>query len=211
MKIYLASDMHIGFEGSNYSAIMEFFELVQNDATELILLGDIFELWTNTYDNSTNKEPYKSAYDSLMKTSSRVPTTIVCGNHDYNLRKFIRNPNIRIEDRFTRGKCRFMHGWEFDATQVTAFPFFETIMEVFPSIYQKYFYKPQEDRKLALSQNDITNAVAKEYAQKREFKYLFYGHTHEPSIDGSLVNCGDFVEHATFVIIKDDGVELWKI
>jgi UDP-2,3-diacylglucosamine pyrophosphatase LpxH len=101
-----------------------------------------------------------------------------------------------------------MHGWEFDAMQVTTFPFFETIMEIFPSIYQKYFYKP---RMLKLDQNDITNTIAREYVQKKGFKYLFYGHTHEPGIRDNLINCGDMVEHATYIIISDDGVELWRI
>lgn len=211
MKLYLASDMHIGLEDSNYPAIMEFFELVRGDADELILLGDILDLWTNTFNNITSQEPYKSAYNSLMLTVSKVPTTIVCGNHDYDLRKYIRNPNVIIEDRFTRGDCRFMHGWEFDAMQVAAFPFFETIMEVFPAIYQRYFYKPKPDNALALSQDDIINSIAKEYAQKKGFQHIIFGHTHKPMIESPLINCGDMVQHSSYVVMENGVATLWYL
>ena len=164
MKSYFASDMHIGLEDSNYDAIMQFFELVRKDADELILLGDTLELWTNTFDNITTQEPYKSAYEALIKTAKEVPTIIVCGNHDYKLKEFIKDPAIIIKNRFERNKCKFLHGWEFDAMQQVAHPYFELIMEVFPYIYQKFFYKPPVGYKLSLDQNDVINTVAREYA-----------------------------------------------
>jgi len=211
MKIYLASDMHIGYEDSNYSAIMDFLELVRVDADELILLGDTLDLWTNKIENITSQEPYKAAYDKLMKVSSVVPTTMVCGNHDYKLKKYIRNPNITIEKRFTRGTCRFMHGWEFDAMQVAASPLFECIMECFPYIYQKFFYKPNSKYKLSIDGNRIINNTAREYAKKKGFSHILYGHTHLPMIDKELINCGDMIEHSTYIILRDGVAELWDI
>ena len=210
MKIYLASDMHIGIDDSNYPAILDFFKLVQSDGDELILLGDTFDLWLNSFNNITTREPYKAAYDALMKTSSRVPTTMVCGNHDYDLRNHLRNPNIKIEDRFTRGTCRYMHGWELDALQVTASSAYVFMLELFPYFYQKYIYKPR-DQRYGLTHNDITNAFAKKYVKDKGFSYILYGHTHEPMIEGPLLNCGDFVEHASFITITEGVAELWNI
>jgi UDP-2,3-diacylglucosamine pyrophosphatase LpxH len=45
MKIYCASDFHIGYKNSNYTKIKEFFELVIENADELVLCGDVFDLW----------------------------------------------------------------------------------------------------------------------------------------------------------------------
>jgi len=50
MKIYCASDMHIGYERTNYPKIEEFFNIAREDADELILCGDIFDLWRYPYD-----------------------------------------------------------------------------------------------------------------------------------------------------------------
>ena len=211
MKSYFASDMHIGLEDSNYPAIMEFFELVRADGDELILLGDTLDLWTNTFDNITTKEPYKSAYESLIKTAASVQTIMVCGNHDYKLKKFVKDPNIIIKNRFDRNKCKFLHGWEFDALQQVAHPYFELIMEVFPYIYQKYFYKPPVGYALELDQNSMINNIAGEYALKKGYSHIIFGHTHEPMIQGSLLNCGDFVTHASYIIVKDGIAELWDL
>lgn len=211
MKSYFASDMHIGLEDSNYPAIMEFFELVRADGDELILLGDTLDLWTNTFDNITTKEPYKSAYESLIKTAASVQTIMVCGNHDYKLKKFVKDPNIIIKNRFDRNKCKFLHGWEFDALQQVAHPYFELIMEVFPYIYQKYFYKPPVGYALELDQNSMINNIAREYALKKGYSHIIFGHTHEPMIQGSLLNCGDFVTHASYIIVKDGIAELWDL
>jgi hypothetical protein len=45
MKIYCASDLHIGYENANYPKIEEFFDIVKDNADELILCGDVFDLW----------------------------------------------------------------------------------------------------------------------------------------------------------------------
>lgn len=213
MKTYLGSDFHIGLESANYPAIMEFFDLVQSDGNELILIGDTLELWTNNITNIETVQPYKAAYDALMKTISRVPTTLVCGNHDYNLKKIIRNPNIRIEDRFTRGTCRFMHGWEFDVMQLPASPLYSFILQCFPYIYQKFLYKPPVEGvySLSLDPNNLTEEIARKYCERNKFKYLFFGHTHEPMIDKTLINCGDMCEHASYITITNGLVELWNI
>lgn len=208
MKTYIASDMHIGYEESNYPAIMKFFDLVKNDADELILLGDTLDLWTNTIDNITSQEPYKSAYDALMEVSSTVPTIIVCGNHDYKLKKKIRNPNITVTNRFMRGTCKFMHGWEFDAMQKFASPLFECIMEFFPYIYQKYFYKPYTKYILGVDGNILINITARDYAKKKGYTRIYYGHTHLPMIEGVLYNCGDMISHTSYIVLEDGNAEL---
>jgi UDP-2,3-diacylglucosamine pyrophosphatase LpxH len=213
MKTYLASDMHIGLEDSNYPAIMDFFELVRHDGDELILLGDTLELWLNTITNIETLQPYKAAFDSLMKTVSVVPTTMVCGNHDFNLRKVIRNPNIRIEDRFTRGKYRFMHGWELDVMQLPASPLYGFILQCFPYLYQRFLYKPPAPDKytLSLDPNDLIETIARKYADKEGYSYVMFGHTHQPMIEGKLINPGDMVEHSSYITITDGSAELWHL
>lgn len=54
MKIYCASDMHIGYEYSNHLKIKEFFNIVKENADGLILCGDTFDLWRYPYHKILN-------------------------------------------------------------------------------------------------------------------------------------------------------------
>lgn len=86
MKIYFASDFHIGYKG-NYPKIKEFFELVTENADELVLCGDVFDLWRCPVDLIKTQEPMKSTYEALIATAKEVPTTIIWGNHDISCGK----------------------------------------------------------------------------------------------------------------------------
>jgi UDP-2,3-diacylglucosamine pyrophosphatase LpxH len=205
MKTLIMSDSHIGLPESNYPAVMDFFDLAQDRADELILLGDIFETWLNTWENITTQQPYKEAYEKLIETSRTVPVTITTGNHDYDLKRHIKNPNIIINDGFTRDNIRFEHGWKLDVLQLAASPLYEWILTHCPYLYQRYFYHPQ---KLKLSQNDLINDRARDDVEKQGYKMLVYGHLHTPFIDGKLVNCGDFVKHTSYIVIENENPKL---
>jgi UDP-2,3-diacylglucosamine pyrophosphatase LpxH len=202
MKTYVFSDSHFGNEYSDYDSILKFFDLVQKDADELIGLGDIFDLWTNDFENISTQQPYKEAYEQLIETSRTVRTELVAGNHDYNIKKYIKNPNIIITPRFTRDNVHFCHGYEMDVLQLAAYPYYGWILLYCPYLYQKYFYHP---KKLMYSQNDLINDIAREYAEKRGYKRIIYGHTHLPMIseDELLINPGDFVKHASYVVLDE--------
>jgi UDP-2,3-diacylglucosamine pyrophosphatase LpxH len=122
MKIYCASDLHIGYEFANYPKILTFLELVQKDADQLILCGDIFDLWVNEFDVIKTQEPMKSCFNALVETSKRVPTIIIWGNHDYNLAS--KTNLFIVSDSFLKEGVFFSHGWRFDLEQRLGYPFY---------------------------------------------------------------------------------------
>jgi hypothetical protein len=78
----------------------------------------------------------------------------------------------------------------------------------FPSIYQLFFKKPSQ----LLSPNDepypLSIAIhneAEQYALNYNLNYLVMGHTHIPVIQNHIIDCGDFVDSASYVIL-DNGV-----
>lgn len=73
MKIYCASDLHIGYEQANHQKIEEFFNIVKENADELILCGDVFDLWRCPFD--IIKKERRSTYKALISVSKEVPTT----------------------------------------------------------------------------------------------------------------------------------------
>lgn len=211
MRIYIASDMHIGSEDSNYPAILEFLDRVKVDADELILLGDTLELWTNTMQNITTQEPYKTAYDAIMDIGSTIPVTMLCGNHDYNLKGKVSNKKIKVRKHLVRDKCLFTHGWEFDAAQVVASPLFLYILTYVPYIYQKYIHKPENKYTLFQDGNKRIDRAARDLAKKKGYEHIFFGHTHVPKIDGPLINCGDMVRNASYIVITQGVAVLYDL
>jgi UDP-2,3-diacylglucosamine pyrophosphatase LpxH len=213
MKLYCASDLHIGYENSNHQKIKQFFNIVRENADELILCGDVFDLWRYPYDKMIGKQ--KSDFEDIMsdlkKTAAKVPTTIIPGNHDYDLLKLWKNYHeyhVSIADPFEKEKIYFCHGWNFDVMQRFGSFAYGWLVLAFPSIYQRFFKKPSE----MLLRNDVespetiaTHNEANQYALKNQLKYVVMGHTHIPVIQDRIIDCGDFVDSTSYVIL-DSGV-----
>lgn len=210
MKTYIASDLHIGYERSNYSKIKEFFKLVKKDADRLILCGDIFDLWRCSPDIIKGCEPFKSTYKLLLDVGSKIPTTIIFGNHDYNLYKKLDMGWIDIKDDFIENNIFFCHGWRFDLQQRKASKYYYWIVQYFPYLYQLFFKTPlkiikKEDQ--IYNNSKIYDKVNK-FRIKYLYKYIVMGHTHNPMINNRIVDCGDFIDSCSYVIMDDDEITL---
>ena len=66
---------------------------------------------------------------------------------------------------------------------------------IFPSIYQRYFKKPSQ----LLLPNDEPHS---------NLNNVVMGHTHIPVIQDHIIDCGDFVDSASYVILNDGVPEL---
>ena len=204
MKIYCASDFHIGYENSNYPKMKEFFELVKENADELILCGDILDLWRCPIETIQSEEPMKSTYEALLLMTEKVPTTIIWGNHDYKLWKKVSIP-VRVTDSFVSNNIYYCHGWRFDLQQRLGSWLYGWLVNKFPYLYQKFFKGPFE-LKIKGQEYELRNRriheKAREFVKKEGLDYLIMGHTHEPSdSDGKLFDCGDTNDNHTYVFI----------
>jgi len=149
----------------------------------------------------------RSCYHELVELAYKVPTTLIWGNHDFNLKHELIIPDvIPVSDRFTKDNIHYCHGWRFDAQQRFAYPLYHCITELCPKLYHKYYrFKndincdPNEDSECWLK---ILNE-ARKLVDKKKFRLLVMGHTHTPHIDDKVANCGDMVEHSSYVIIED--------
>jgi|LGVF01.1.fsa_nt_gb UDP-2,3-diacylglucosamine pyrophosphatase LpxH len=213
MKIYCASDFHIGYEHANYSKMKEFFELVKENADELILCGDILDLWRCPIEKIRNTEPLKSTYEALLSTALEVPTTIIWGNHDYQLWKKVRIP-IRVTDHFVSNNIYYCHGWRFDLKQRAGQWLYRGLVNQFPYLYQKFFKHPFEiktevERYKLLSR--MTHQIARDFIETNKVDYLIMGHTHDPLEDDKLFDCGDMMDSLSYVIVDNGKPKLEKM
>ena len=212
MKIYCASDFHIGYNNTNYSKIQEFLELVKEDADELVLCGDIFDLWRCPVDRILNRDPMRTTYEALLSTIKDIPTTIIWGNHDYKLWKKMALP-VKVTDSFFSKNIYFCHGWQFDIRQKVGHVFYGSIVRI-PRLCKKILNAPFELKIMEIEHRrhgKKTHEKAQEFLEKQSFKYLIMGHTHVPIADGRLFDCGDMIDYFTYVVIKNGKPTLEKL
>ncbi|UCB57143.1 MAG: UDP-2,3-diacylglucosamine diphosphatase [Candidatus Omnitrophota bacterium] len=85
MKIFI-SDLHLG-DGSRTDdfhrdrEFLEFLEFVEEKAQELIILGDLFELWQADLDRALFR--HGEIVNKLLSLRNKLKITYVIGNHDY--------------------------------------------------------------------------------------------------------------------------------
>jgi len=212
MKIYCASDFHIGFNNTNYPKIQEFLELVKKDADELVLCGDIFDLWRCPVDRILNRDPMKTAYETLLSTIKDIPTTIIWGNHDYNLWKKMALP-VKVTDSFFSNNIYFCHGWEFDIRQKVGQVFYGSIVRS-PRLCKTIFKAPFKLKIMEIEHrrhSKKTHEKAQEFIKNQGFNYMIMGHTHVPISEDRLFDCGDMIDHFTYVVIKNGKPTLKKL
>lgn len=216
MKTFCASDLHLGYEHTNYDKVCKFLDLAESKSDELILCGDTFDLWRYPIAkiDKTTMVGFKEALNSLKEASNEISVKIIVGNHDYNLDKIWnkntrKDYNIEITDNIKdyQRNIYFTHGWEFDVFQRFGSFAYGWLVTEFPYIYQKWFKKPFQ---MGLTKNDSPYVTsiwihneAEKYAVKHNLKYVIMGHTHIPTILNHVIDCGDFIDSCSYIIIEN--------
>ncbi len=119
MKIFI-SDLHLG-DGSRTDdfsrdqQFLFFLEFIKSEAKELIILGDLFELWQADLDKVVFK--HSQVINKLLFLRNKIKVTYVIGNHDYL--PFIKYANsglgIVTEYRDSKSGIIAEHGYRYDA------------------------------------------------------------------------------------------------
>jgi hypothetical protein len=107
----------------------------------------------------------------------------------------------------------FCHGWQFDIRQKVGHVFYGSIVRS-PKLCKKILNAPFELKIMEIEHRrhgKKTHEKAQEFLEKQRFKYLIMGHTHVPIADGRLFDCGDMIDHFTYVVIKNGKPTLEKL
>ncbi len=116
-EYYLISDLHIGGDGALDACefepeLMEFLRMLEEKAgdIELIVAGDLLGLWEMTTLSGPDKlhaiiASHFELFRQFQRTGSKIPITIIPGNHDHELAtdpefgNILRAYNIHLEPR----------------------------------------------------------------------------------------------------------------
>ena len=224
----ICSDVHLGFEHTNYDAFHEFLDYVEMNASAIdkfILNGDIIDMWRISYDGIKADSVYNDAFVHLQETtqeiSSRGVETLYClGNHDYSADKVI-NDDLHVDYRhsYVDSGILVKHGWEYDFVQQFSFfgslvtpSVYGVITEFMPALYQQFCRKPSEVPTSEYIDNiDWLDGIKKkaiEFSSKMGFPIIILGHRHHPEITGNFVDCGDFIDSISWCEVTDGVPEI---
>lgn len=223
MKTLIISDLHIGSKGCKTEEILE---LLKDESFErYILVGDIIDGWLF---KKYKKFSYQHArvIRRLLKLSKNKDIIWISGNHDEFLRKYtpIEIGNIKVVDEFIENGVWYCHGDKFDGiVKMRWLGMLGSIgydLAIVIDRFLKRFNKKtslskflKDNVKAAVSfLVDFENEMVRQ-AKKRKCHTVVCGHIHTPNfknIDGVYyINCGDWVENCTHVILENNDFELW--
>ena len=216
------SDLHIGSKGCKTEEILE---LLKDESFErYILVGDIIDGWLF---KKYKKFSYQHAkvIRRLLKLSKNKDIIWISGNHDEFLRKYtpIELGNIKVVDEFIEDGIWYCHGDKYDGiVKMRWLGMLGSIgydLAIVIDRFLKRFNKKtslskylKDNVKAAVSfLVDFENEMVRQ-AKKRKCHTVVCGHIHTPSfklIDGVYyLNCGDWVENCTHVILTNNSLEL---
>lgn len=219
-RTVVLADAHIGSPECNRVLLSMFFnELFTVGCSNLVLLGDTFDLWQSSADNIKKNHGGIVDLISHMHTSGRCKVTLVLGNHD---RKYLADPVLHksiqpVEYHIMycgSSKIMMLHGHQFDSSlkDITQ-PVSDRINCALRS-YLSWSYKSLGENIISL---DPSIKKQREAAVQRfapdGYSAVITGHTHYPEqhLKGEstmYVNAGDWKKHNTYVEINDGAIEI---
>lgn len=223
MKTLIISDLHIGSKGCKTDEILEL--LKDESYQRYILVGDIIDGWLFTKYKKFSYQ-HTRVIRRFLKLSKDKEIIWISGNHDEFLRKYtpIELGNIKVVDEFIEDGIWYCHGDKFDG--IVKMHWLGMLGSVGYDIaividrFLKRFNKKtslskflKDNVKAAVSfLVDFENEMVRQ-AKKRKCHTVVCGHIHTPSfklIDGVYyLNCGDWIENCTHVILTNNSLELW--
>lgn len=240
-KIYFASDFHLGVPSYEESLkreklIVQWLEEAAKDASEIFLVGDIFDFWFEY------KRAVPRGFTRLLGTISKItdkgiPVHVFTGNHDMWIFDYLpkecgvilhREP---IERTFGSKKFLIGHG---DGLGPGDYGY-KFLKKVFASKVCQWLFARlhpnfgiwlanhsskysrattgENDRVFLGDDKEWLVVYCKEFLQKKHIDYFIFGHRHLPlEIDlgkgSKYINLGEWLHYRTFAVLDGEQLEL---
>ena len=235
MALYIFSDAHLGAhskekESEKLSKIGQLCQLVKEDGDRLVILGDLFDFWFE-YKHTAPKEHYQILFLLSELVNRGIQIDYVSGNHDFWMDDFFETQmkitlhRDEFESDYRGRKFHFIHG-DGLATDDRGY---RILKRIFRSKFNIWLYrKLPSDWAFAFAKR--VSGSSREHSSKRDHKFLpdyrnyainklkdgfaavIIGHLHIPSYEetehGLYINCGDFIEHFSYVKVTADKISL---
>ena len=232
-NIYFASDQHFGAPTAEESKIreqkfVEWLDVIKQDASELFLLGDLFDFWFE-YKYAVPKGFIRVLGKLAELSDSGIKIHFFVGNHDLWMNTYFKN-ELNIETyykptEFTFNNKTFLigHGDGLGPGDKG----YKRMKKVFTNSFSKWLYRwlhpdigiklaqylsvknklisGDEDIKFLGEENEWLVQYSKLKLSKKHYDYFVFGHRHLPleielSSTSKYINTGDWISHFTYAI-----------
>ncbi|KJS04929.1 MAG: UDP-2,3-diacylglucosamine hydrolase [Flavobacteriales bacterium BRH_c54] len=242
-KIYFASDFHLGAPNHEESEkrearIVKWLDKVKKDASEIYLLGDIFDFWFE-YKTVIPKGFVRLQGKIAEITDSGIPIHVFTGNHDmwifdylpkelgiklyrepiireYNGKKFF----IGHGDGLGPGDKQYKMLKAVFASKVCQWLFARIHPNLGIGVANAWSRKSRKnnityDEKFEGKEKELLYHFCKDYLKKEHIDYFVFGHRHLPlkipiSENSIYFNLGEWIKHNTYAVFDGEKLELKK-
>ncbi len=237
-KIYFASDFHLGAPDHDTSLarekrIVAWLEEIKNDASEIYLMGDLFDFWFE-YKYSIPKGYTRLLGKIAELTDSGIPVILFTGNHDMWMFDYL-NKELGVTihrkpiQKVYSGKKFFLghgdglgpgdHGYKF-IKAVFANPVCQWLFaRIHPNLgigianyWSGKSRMAQGKETFKGEENEFLISFIKEKEKSEHFDYYIFGHRHLPleiKVGNSLyINLGEWVNFSTYAVFDGEKLEL---
>lgn len=238
-KIYFGSDFHLGFPSFEESLVREkkvvrWLDNIKNDASEIYLLGDIFDYWFE-YRKVVPRGFTRFLGKISEITDSGIPVHFFTGNHDIWVFDYLpmetgiilhRKP---VEKEYNGLKFYLGHGDGLGPGDRN----YKLLKKVFTSkILQWLFARIHPNFSIWFAhkwshssrfskvnepfkgeENELLIIYAKEILKKKHFDYFIFGHRHIPVIhpltkNTTFIYLGDWIDNYSYGVFDGEKVDI---
>lgn len=215
MKRIIFSDVHLGSPDRLY--YREFERFLRYECTkydEIIILGDLFELWTSTSEKILHFE--QSTIKLLKWLDSNYKVIFIPGNHDFMYHDVMEFNNVKYPHyRFSAGGRGFYitHGHlQSYESKMKCYKIFNWIMNIgiFAKLLNHIFSTPKQElierifKWMKGDKQEVTvNALRK--ASMDIPGYVIMGHTHKCEVRNMYANTGNWLSNMDYITINEKG------
>lgn len=240
-KIYFASDQHLGAPDEKSSKIREliflnWLETVKVDATDIFLLGDLFDFWFE-YKTVVPKGFIRVLGKLAEIKDSGIPIYFFVGNHDLWMSDYFQKelniPVYHDNQEFSFNGKTFLigHGDGKGPGDMG----YKRMKKVFTNPFSKWLFRwlhpdigvklaqylsvknklisGAEDVKYLGEDNEWLVQYCKRKLETKQYNFFVFGHRHLPleielTPDSKYINLGDWIGYFTYGVFDGEKMEL---
>jgi len=241
-KIYFASDFHLGSYPMENSKIREqhiisWLDFIKKDASELYLVGDIFDFWFE-YSTVVPKGYIRFLGKLAELADLGIKITLFKGNHDMWMFGYLKNElnaeivsNEKILD--LNGKSFYIHHGDGLGPGDAKYKFLKKVFRspvcqwlfarLHPNlgigIAQRWSKHSRisnnSDEQFLGEENEWLIVYAKEILEQQHYDYFIFGHRHYPydialKNNSRIVNLGEWINFHTYAVWDGEELKLEK-
>lgn len=240
-KIYFLSDSHLGIPDAQQSLVREkklvkWLEQVSLDATEIFLLGDLFDFWFEYHD--VVPKGYVRLFGAIARlTDQGIPVHYFTGNHDMWVYKYFEEELGLIMHRspvevVRQGKTLYIGHGDGLGPGDRGYKLMKRIFSLSFSRKLFSFLHPrlgiglatylsgrsrqshvEHDKHFLGEDKEMLVLYSKDILKSRKIDYFVFGHRHYPIMlalkkDVYFVNTGDWITNFSYASMGDGILEL---